>query len=111
MDVAWDVWDHWNNILHDLDINLAEQQQNKELEEEINKGLNTVTQEAKQLFRQGLGRLLTLPSPAKQAWLIQIRNARVRYAELQILYQPFADERRGMELWLHAYEDVNQRRV
>ena len=110
-DIAWDLWDHRNNILHDTDTNLAEQQQNKELEEEFNKGPNTVTREAKLLFRQGLGRLLALPPSAKQAWLIRIRNARVRYAELQMLYQPFADKRRGMELWLHAYEDVNHRRV
>ena len=46
-DVAWDLWDRLNSIIHDSDSNLAEQPQCREVEEEFNKGPSTVTSEAK----------------------------------------------------------------
>jgi hypothetical protein len=95
-DVAWDLWDHRNGILHDKDVNIAEQQQNKEVEEEINLGPSTATREAKILFRPGLRNLLTLPPATKHAWLIRMRNARIRYKKLVQMRQAFTAERSGM---------------
>jgi hypothetical protein len=104
-DVAWDLWDHRNRILHDTDTNLAAQQQRREIEEEYSRGSSTVTQEAKRLFQPGLVRLLALPPSAMNAWLIRIRSARLRCAELATTQQPFTVERRGMAQWLQRGED------
>ena len=94
------MWDHRNSILHDTDVNISEQQQQCAVEEEFDKGPGTVTTEAKKLFRPGLMKILALPPAVKQAWLIRVCNARVRYAELAPTRQTFHDERRGMGRWL-----------
>jgi hypothetical protein len=69
-DVAWVMWDHRNRILHDTEVNEAEQKLQLEVEEEFDKGSGTVTMEAKRLFQPGRTRILVLPPAAKQAWLI-----------------------------------------
>jgi hypothetical protein len=48
--VAWDLWDHRNNILHNSDVNIADQQQRLEVKEEFKRGPSTVTGKAKQFF-------------------------------------------------------------
>ena len=73
-------------------------------------GNSSVTQEAKRLFRPGLVELLALPAAAKQAWLIRIRNSRLRFVELASTQQPFTAERRGMAHWLQQGEDEIARR-
>ena len=108
--MAWDLWEHRNSILHDTNTNLASQQQCREIEEEFRRGKSTVTREAKRLFRPGLVRLLALPAAAKQAWLIRIRTARLRFVELASTQQPFTVERRGMAQWLQQGEDGIARR-
>jgi hypothetical protein len=116
-DVAWDLWDHRNGILHNKEVNIAEQQQDREVEEEFNLGPSTVTREAKRLFRPGLNNLLTLPPAAKHAWLIRIRNARIRYEESVQMRQAFTAERSGMGRWLqipthnHRGSNHKQQRV
>ena len=66
-DVAWDLWEHRNGILHDVNTNVAEQQLNSEVTAEYNMGKQTVTKEARQVFQPGLDKLLLLPPAAKQA--------------------------------------------
>jgi hypothetical protein len=63
-DVAWDLWEHRNSILHDSDMNVAEQQLNLVVTVKYNMGPQTVTREARQLFRPGLNKLLLLPPAA-----------------------------------------------
>jgi hypothetical protein len=94
------MWDHWNRILHDTDVNMAEQQQCKEVEDEFGRGAETVTKEAKRLFRPGLRNILALPPAAKQAWLIRVKNARARYHELPLTRHTYLDKRQGMGRWL-----------
>ena len=108
--VAWDLWDHRNSILHDTDTNLASQQQCREIEDEFRRGESTVTREATRLFRPKLVQLLALPAAAKQALLIRIRNARLRFVESAATQQPFTAERRGMAQWLQQGEDEFARR-
>ena len=109
-DVAWDLWDHRNGILHNKEVNIAEQQQNREVEEEFDLGPGTVTREAKRLFRPGLCNLLTLLPAAKPAWLIRIRNARIRYKE-SVQRQAFTAERSGIGRWLQIPTHQYQQRV
>jgi hypothetical protein len=49
-DVAWDLWEHRNSILHESDRNVAEQQLNLEVTVKYNMGPQTITREARQLF-------------------------------------------------------------
>ena len=116
-DVAWDLWDHRNGILHNKEVNIAEQQQDREVEAEFSLGPSTVTREAQRLFRPGLRSLLTMPPAAKQAWIIRIRNARTRYTESAPTRQAFTAERSGMVRWLqippynHRERNVRQQLV
>jgi hypothetical protein len=107
-DVAWDLWDHRNGVLHDSDDNVASQLQRKAIEEEFTLGPTTVMMEARQLFRPGIHRLIALPPAAQQAWLIRIRNSRIRYAELGAVHNTFRDERRGMARWLQIPDFQSQ---
>ena len=107
-DVAWDLWEHRNGILHDSDTNVAEQQLNFEVTVEYNMGPQTVTREARQLFRPGLNKLLLLLPAAKRAWLIRVRNSRIQFAELATTRQSFSAERSGMAHWLQPQGIVHR---
>jgi hypothetical protein len=103
-DVAWDLWEHRNGILHDCDTNLAEQQLNSEVAIEYELGPQTVTREARQLFWPRLTKLLLGPPAAKRAWLIRVRNSRIRFLELATTRQSFSAERSRMIHWLQPQQ-------
>jgi hypothetical protein len=95
-------------ILHNSDTNVIEQQLNSEVTAEYNLGPQTVTRQARQIFRPGLNKLLLLPPAAKQAWLIRGRNARAQFAELATTRQTFSAEQSGMAQWLQP-QGITQR--
>jgi hypothetical protein len=74
------------------------QQQCREIE-----GESTVTREAIRLFRLGLVRLFALPAAAKQAWLICIRNARLRFVELLMWQRHNSRSPLNAEEWHYGY--------
>jgi len=82
-EVAWDLWDHRNRVLHDSDTSLIKQQREQEIMAQFEAGAHSVTAEARVLFRQGVTAVLALPPEAQQAWLIRIHQARVRFGQLQ----------------------------
>ena len=102
-DVAWDLWDHRNNVAHDKDSGLRLQQLRKDIEEQFELGSATVTQDAKLLFRPGRGSILAGNEAMLSAWLVRIKRARVRFREqLEEDTSSLRSERRMMLGWLRG---------
>ena len=102
-DVAWDLWDHCNRVLHDSDTSLIKQQREQEIMAQFEAGAHSVTAEARVLFRQWVTAILALPPEAQQAWLIRIHKAIVRFGQLQEERRHvFRTEPRGLARWLRG---------
>ena len=102
-EVAWDMWDHRNKVLHDKDNTLLSEHRQREIAEEFAAGSASVTQEAKILFRPGLEAILSGSEAMQTAWLVWIRRARNRFKERQGEDQlGFRAERRAMAGWLRG---------
>ena len=78
-DVAWDLWDHRNNVLHKKDDGVLRQQLQTDIREQVNLGSSTVTAQARPLLRQRLAVLLTARTEVQKAWLLRVVNARARF--------------------------------
>jgi predicted negative regulator of RcsB-dependent stress response len=78
-DVAWDLWDHRNNVVHKKDDGVLHQQLQHDIQELVNLGSSTVTAQARPLLRQRLAVLLTARKEFQKAWLLRVANARARF--------------------------------
>ena len=102
-DVAWDLWDHRNNVAHDKDSSVRVKQLLKDIEEQFNLGWSTVTQDAKALFRPGKERILAGNQAMQLAWLVRIRTARHLFSErVEEEQLSLRSERRMMLGWLRG---------
>ena len=45
-DIAWDLWDHCNTVLHDSDTSLIKQQREQEIMAQFEAGIHSVMAEA-----------------------------------------------------------------
>ena len=74
--IAWDMWDHRNNILHDNDTNatlLGITALNTQIVNMYHKGiLPLMTPDEKALFKSPLESLLRLRPPSKRAWIATV---------------------------------------
>jgi hypothetical protein len=74
--IAWDMWDHRNNILHDKDTNaelLGITALNTQIITMCQKGiLPLMTPDEKVLFSSPLESLLRLRPPSKRAWIASV---------------------------------------
>jgi hypothetical protein len=101
-DIAWNMWEHRNGILHDKEQSIILQHLNTNIREEFKKGMSGLPKEAKALFSQGCAAVLAKPAEVKQQWLARIQLARRRALKMQTLGQTFGDERRVMARWLQG---------
>ena len=102
-DVAWDMWDHRNKVLHECDTGLERNQRNEEITAQFQLGSNTLTTDARALFRPGLEVLLNSSPEIQQAWLIRIGRSRLRFCHQQEeMRQAFTSERQILHRWLHG---------
>jgi hypothetical protein len=56
--VAWDMWEHRNSILHDKEVGQAAEDRAVRLKEEFEEGCSLLDKDAQLLFRPGLSRIL-----------------------------------------------------
>ena len=102
-DVAWDMWDHRNKVLHECDTGLERSQRRADITAQFQMGPDTLTTAARALFRPGLEVLLSSAPEIQQAWLIRIQRSRLRYRQIQAdQQQAFTRERQILHRWLHG---------
>jgi hypothetical protein len=104
-DVAWDMWDHRNRVLHDQEHSVARDLQIQQITDEFATGSVGLAREAKLLFSGGLQSLLQRLPAYQTAWLIRIQAARARAERRDGQRQAhqrdtFNPERLGMQRWL-----------
>jgi hypothetical protein len=76
-DVAWDMWDHRNRVLHDQEHSVARDLQIQQITDEFATGSVGLAREAKLLSQEDQSLLQRLPA-YQTAWLIRIQAARAR---------------------------------
>jgi hypothetical protein len=99
-EVAWNMWEHRNGILHDKEQSIILQSLNDTIREEFRKGGQGLPKEARALFSQGCGVVLAKPVEVRQQWVARLQLARSRAASEQSLGQTFDKERQAMARWL-----------
>ena len=97
-DVAWDLWEHRNGILHDSDTDRTAKEVTEQIRAEYAAGARTLGEEDRQLFRTNLTGLLGSPLAVQQAWLASVKLARARASRR--VDSAFGQERRAMQAWL-----------
>jgi hypothetical protein len=99
-EVAWNMWEHRNGILHDKEQSIILQCLNNTIREEFQKGGEGLPAEARALLKQGCGAVLAKSAEVKQQWIARLQLARSRVSTEQSLGQTFGEERQLMRRWL-----------
>jgi hypothetical protein len=100
-DIAWDMWDHRNRVLHDTENSVARDLEIQQITAEFQLGTAGLPALAKAMFRRGLRPLLQQQPAYQTAWLIRIQAARARAERRDERQQDtFSTERAGMLRWL-----------
>jgi hypothetical protein len=101
-DIAWDMWDNRNKVLHDTENSVARALQIQQIKEQFVFGKAELSREAQALFGAGGLQGLLHQQPAYQtAWLIRITAARARTERRnQRQNDTFNTERAGIRRWL-----------
>ena len=89
--VAWDMWEHRNSILHDREVGQAAEERATRIREEFDEGCVLLDKDAQLLFRPGLNRILRYREGQQKAWLARIEVARQR----ALVRQEEAEEEAG----------------
>lgn len=104
LDVAWDLWEQRNAILHKQDSAILYAEFDQGIREQFSLGTTHLPREVKGFFRTGLKAVLQYAAPVKQAWLRRVEQARKRAMDRLRAenIRPYEQERRTMERWLRA---------
>ena len=98
--IAWDLWEHRNGIVHDKQAGMTAAKLQQEVRNEFQKGSANLPQEVRNLMRSSK-EVLAWPSHYQRSWLIRIQKARARdecrRAEEN---ERYTSERQGMYAWL-----------
>jgi hypothetical protein len=81
--VAWDMWEHRNSILHDKEKGQAALEREDKIREEFEEGWDKLNRDAKLMFRPGLHRVLQFKAGPQKAWIARVEMARQRAAVRQ----------------------------
>jgi len=78
-DIAWDLWDHRNQILYDKEQGVALAELHAAIRHQKSLGSRALTIDTRALFRQVLqANFYNKPTPYKEAWLLRITASRNR---------------------------------
>ena len=80
-DIAWDLWDHRNRVVHDKDTGIQNTLANQQVWEEYILGPQGLTADTLPLFQLSRAAVLNMPLDARQAWVRQIQGSRTRYQQ------------------------------
>jgi hypothetical protein len=97
-DIAWDMWDNRNRVLHQKEHSVARDLQIRQITAEFDMGPAGLAPTAKVHFRRGLPSLLRQQPAYRTARLIRIQAARARVEQRQEQQRDtFNPERLGMQ--------------
>lgn len=82
-DVAWDLWQFRNRIVHDGDQGLLKLQLQQEIQEEFQRPLADFPPNIRHHFRDGLNAVLARPLHRQSSWLVCVQSGRTRQERLQ----------------------------
>jgi hypothetical protein len=105
MNVAWDMWQHRNSVLHDDPENyhtkLLVSEADRAIEQEFAIGTATLLREDRFLLRSKRT-VMSGELADKTRWLTSISGARAAWEAKQAEVPTYDHERRAMEAWLAA---------
>jgi hypothetical protein len=102
-DVAWDMWDHRNRVLHDQEHSVARDLQIQQITDEFATGSVGLAREAKLLFSGGLHLFSNDCRPIKRHGSSEYKrhgHERARWTTSSSQRDTFNPERLGMQRWL-----------
>jgi hypothetical protein len=104
-DIAFDVWQHRNRVLHKQEHSVARDLEIQQITAELELGPAGLAKAAKVHFRSGLLLLLQQQPAYQTAWLIRIQAARARAERRdeqrrEQQRDTFNPERLGIQRWL-----------
>ena len=83
-DVAWDLWDDRNGILHDKEQGQSAKERKERIRQEFEEGFDDLDRDTKLLFRGGLDKVLKYDSGQQKGWIERVTQARIRAVERQM---------------------------
>ena len=78
-DTAWDMWDHRNRVVHDIESGVHAIELRRAIREQFQLGSQGVTVQARRLFQGGVQKVLGYSIEAQEAWMRRIVAARTRF--------------------------------
>jgi len=79
---AWDMWQHWNEALHNSETNkskILEDDINQEIWQAYGQGRESFPWAARPLLQQPLQKLLKLPEYYKKQWMATLQAVQTRF--------------------------------
>jgi hypothetical protein len=101
-DIAWDLWEHRNGILHGKDCALLSIEIDKQITKLWEDPDRTKIQSLRNLAKTSLNAVLQSSLNMKQHWVIRVNTALTRFKENQDDFK-FASEREQMRRYLRLY--------
>jgi hypothetical protein len=101
-DIAWDMWEHRNGILHDKDQSIILTALNNDIRDEFKRGYDGLSKETQALFSPGSVAILQKPAEVKQQWLARVQLARQRSFMGNVRGLTYRQERQTMSRWLQG---------
>mgnify|MGYP003460263465 FL=1 len=81
--VAWDMWEHRNGVLHHKEQGQAALERMARIREEFEEGSRELDRDTRLLFRPGLQKVLRYKAGLQLGWLARVETARERAAVRQ----------------------------
>jgi len=85
MMTAWDMWQHWNKVLHESEVNrqeIIEDAINQQISQVYEQGCDHLPPAVWPLMKRSLPQLLHLPAPYKRQWMATIGAVRKQVQSL-----------------------------
>jgi hypothetical protein len=101
-EIAWDLWEHRNGVLHDKINGYANQSLTEKIKELWRHPLLKATPSIKHMLKEGEELILGKSQQQKQQWVIRVEAAIQRYATMREA-TAYHQEREGMRTYLNQF--------
>lgn len=105
-DVAWDLWEQRNGILHDKEGELATITLDTNIREIYKQGAGRGPTELRRLFRMPLADILEMPKQQRQDWYTRVSSGVARQDRRVQNRSAYHSERRGMARFLASFQSA-----